>query len=107
MFVAPKSALESTLAEIWRSILGIEQVGIHDNFFDLGGHSLLLAKVHGKLQAESGWDVAMIELFRHTTKSALAKYLSNGLGKHAQRRARTAPSSGARPYSSNKNACSR
>ena len=82
VFVAPKSALESTLAEIWRSILGIEQVGIHDNFFDLGGHSLLLAKVHGKLQAELGRDVAMIELFRHTTISALAKYLSNGLGEN-------------------------
>ena len=77
VFVAPESGVEKTLAEIWRAVLGVERVGIHDNFFDLGGHSLLLAKVHSQLQAALGRELAMIELFRYSTISALAKYLSN------------------------------
>ena len=44
-YVAPRSRVESVLAEIWCEMLGIEQVGIHDKFFDLGGHSLLLIQV--------------------------------------------------------------
>ena len=77
VFVAPESGVEKTLAEIWRAVLGLERVGIHDNFFDLGGHSLLLAKVHSQFQAAFGREVAMIDLFRYPTISALAKYLNN------------------------------
>ena len=77
VFVAAESGVEKTLAEIWRAVLGVERVGIHDNFFDLGGHSLLLAKVHSQLQTALGHEVAMIDLFRYSTISALAKYLSN------------------------------
>ena len=77
VFVAPESGIEKTLAEIWRGVLGVEQVGIHDNFFDLGGHSLLLAKVHSQVRTALGREVAMIDLFRYSTISALAKYLSN------------------------------
>jgi acyl carrier protein len=58
-------------------VLGLERVGIHDNFFDLGGHSLLLAKVHSQFQAALGRELAMIDLFRYPTISALAKYLNN------------------------------
>ncbi len=76
-FVAAESGVEKTLAKIWRAVLGVERVGIHDNFFDLGGHSLLLAKVHSQLQTALGHEVAMIDLFRYSTISALAKYLSN------------------------------
>ncbi len=78
VFVAPEGGVEKTLAEIWRAVLGVERVGIHDNFFDLGGHSLLLTKVHSQLQAALGREVAMIDLFRYSTISTLAKYLSNG-----------------------------
>ncbi|NBD17980.1 MAG: amino acid adenylation domain-containing protein [Cyanobacteria bacterium] len=55
-FVAPRNALERELCDIWCQILALEQVGIHDNFFDLGGHSLLitqlLAQVRNVLQVD-------------------------------------------------------
>jgi len=44
-YVAPRTKLEQELAEIWQEALGVERVGIHDNFFDLGGHSLLSMQV--------------------------------------------------------------
>jgi amino acid adenylation domain-containing protein len=76
-FVAPQSGIEKILAGIWVGVLGLERVGIYDNFFDLGGHSLLLAKVHSQLQAALRRVVPMIELFRYPTISTLAKYLSD------------------------------
>jgi amino acid adenylation domain-containing protein len=76
-FVEPESGVEKVVAGIWAAALGLQRVGIHDNFFDLGGHSLLLAKVHGQLQAALRRDVPMIELFRYPTISTLAKYLSD------------------------------
>jgi acyl carrier protein len=76
-FVEPETGVEKVVAGIWAGALGLERVGIHDNFFDLGGHSLLLAKVHGQLQAALRRDVPMIELFRYPTISTLAKYLSD------------------------------
>ena len=45
-FVTPRTLIEETLAEIWSEVLKVERVGIHDNFFDLGGHSLLGYKTH-------------------------------------------------------------
>jgi hypothetical protein len=44
-FTAPRSRVESVIAGIWRMALGVDKVGVHDNFFDLGGHSLLLMPV--------------------------------------------------------------
>lgn len=76
-FVAPETGVEKVVAEIWAGALGLKRIGIHDNFFDLGGHSLLLAKVHGQLQTALRRDVPMIELFRYPTISTLAKYLSD------------------------------
>ncbi|HIP70986.1 MAG TPA: non-ribosomal peptide synthetase, partial [Anaerolineae bacterium] len=54
------------------------KVGIYDNFFDLGGHSLLLVKVHTLLQNSIQTDLPMVELFRYPTINALAEYLHNG-----------------------------
>ncbi|WAN70078.1 amino acid adenylation domain-containing protein [Moorena producens JHB] len=48
-YVAPQTETEKVLAEIWQEVLGIEQVGIHDNFFDLGGHSLTAVKLASKI----------------------------------------------------------
>jgi amino acid adenylation domain-containing protein len=76
-FVEAETGVEKVVVGIWAGALGLERIGIHDNFFDLGGHSLLLAKVHGQLQAALRRDVPMIELFRFPTISTLAKYLSD------------------------------
>ena len=73
-YIAPRSPLEQSIAAIWRDVLGVEQIGTHDNFFDLGGHSLLMVQVHTRLQAEMKRPFLMIELFRYPTIHALAQY---------------------------------
>jgi amino acid adenylation domain-containing protein len=75
--VAPRTALERTIAAVWAEVLGVERVGVEDNFFDLGGHSLLVARVHGRLRESLGRDdLTMVDLFRHPTVVALARYLA-------------------------------
>jgi NAD(P)-dependent dehydrogenase (short-subunit alcohol dehydrogenase family)/acyl carrier protein len=51
VYVAPGNPTERTIAEIWQRVLGIDKVGIQDNFFDLGGHSLLVAQIIGHLRS--------------------------------------------------------
>jgi hypothetical protein len=75
---APDTALERRLVEIWRQVLGIEQVGVHDSFFDLGGHSLQLGQVHHLLVGELKRDLPMLDLFQHPTIHALARHLEGG-----------------------------
>ncbi len=50
-FAAPQTAIERSIATLWAEVLQTEQIGLHDNFFDLGGHSLLLAQIHSKAAA--------------------------------------------------------
>lgn len=75
-YLAPEGELEDTLAGLWQEILGVDRVGRHDNFFDLGGHSLLLARFRTELAVRAGHDVPMVELFQHPTISSLAGHLS-------------------------------
>jgi len=75
---APDTALERRLVEIWRQVLGIERVGVHDSFFDLGGHSLQLGQVHHLLVGELKRDLPMLDLFQHPTIHALARHLEGG-----------------------------
>ena len=74
----PESETEHKIASIWREALKIERVGIHDSFFDLGGHSLLLIQVHARLKAVLGRDVSMVELFQYPTVHGLAAHLEHG-----------------------------
>ncbi|MBV9788338.1 MAG: amino acid adenylation domain-containing protein [Chloroflexi bacterium] len=76
VYVAPRTELEKSIAEIWASVLHVEQVGLEDNFFDLGGHSLLAMQVHSKLREHIGRDISMLDLFKYTTVGALARFLS-------------------------------
>jgi surfactin family lipopeptide synthetase C len=75
-YIAPKSNLEQLIASVWRSVLGLEKVGIHDNFFDLGGHSLLMLQVYSQLQDSINHPLSLVDLFAHPTVQALAQYLS-------------------------------
>ncbi|WP_326595004.1 amino acid adenylation domain-containing protein [Streptomyces sp. NBC_01803] len=79
-FVAPQDGLEDTLAGLWRELLGVERVGSQDNFFDLGGHSLLMAQLRARLAATVGHEPSMVELFQHPTVGSLAAYLSRSEG---------------------------
>jgi amino acid adenylation domain-containing protein len=76
VFTAPHSDLEQKIAQIWKDVLHLKSVGIHDNFFDLGGHSLMMARVHHRLHETLGREISMVELFQYPTIDALAKYLS-------------------------------
>ncbi|RKG69030.1 LLM class flavin-dependent oxidoreductase [Corallococcus sp. CA054B] len=73
-FVAPQGQLEEQIAQVWRSVLRVEQVGVHDNFFDLGGHSLLMVQVHTQLKPVLGQDLPLLKLLEHPTISALARF---------------------------------
>jgi SAM-dependent methyltransferase len=79
-FVAPQTELERLIATVWQEVLGLEKVGVHDNFFDLGGHSLLLVRLQSKLRDVLHTEVAIIDLLRYPTVSALAKALSTEVG---------------------------
>lgn len=74
-YLAPRSEIERLLVEIWRQTLGVEKPGLKDNFFDLGGHSLLLAQVQSRL-SQAGYDVPMLDLLRNPTIEALATRLN-------------------------------
>jgi aspartate racemase len=74
---APRDEMELWIASVWREVLGAESVGAHDNFFDAGGNSLLMARVHTKLNNAGGEEVSMVDLFTYPTVSALARYLKN------------------------------
>ncbi|MCL1463268.1 non-ribosomal peptide synthetase [Argonema galeatum] len=75
-YVAPQTDMEQAIATVWQQVLHLEKVGVDDNFFDLGGHSLLMAQAHSKLREAIDRDVSMIEMFKYPTISSLAKYLS-------------------------------
>jgi amino acid adenylation domain-containing protein len=80
VYIAPETDLEQTIATIWQQVFEVERVSIHSNFFDLGGNSLLLARVHSKLRAVLQRDIKIVELFKHSTIHSLAKYLGETEG---------------------------
>jgi acyl carrier protein len=76
IYEAPATELEERIAELWQRALRLEKVGLRDNFFDLGGHSLLLLEVCMELQRSLGREIPIIEMFRYPTIGALAELLS-------------------------------
>src|SRR5262249_9229071 len=64
------------IAGIWRRALNVDKVGREDNFFDLGGHSLLLAQVHEQLSQSLERKLPLIKMLEHPTVSSLARFLS-------------------------------
>ena len=68
-------AYEMTIAEIWKAILHLDHVGKKDNFFDLGGHSLLLLKTQDLIQKTLKVDLATTDLFKYSTVESLAEWI--------------------------------
>jgi acyl carrier protein len=66
---------EQRLIELWSGLLQIEKPGVRENFFDLGGHSLLLVQLHAQLKREFNADIAVVDLFRYPTIESLASHL--------------------------------
>src|SRR5262249_25436900 len=71
-FVPPRNPTEEMLSRLWGEVLGVERVGVHDNFFDLGGHSLQAAQLAGRISKALQRDVSVKALFLHPTVEALA-----------------------------------
>ncbi|MEH1870988.1 non-ribosomal peptide synthetase [Nostoc sp.] len=76
-FIAPGTATESTLAKIWAEVLKVENVGIHDNFFDLGGNSLLAIRLLDQINKQFERDLPLSNLFLNQTIESLAIALSS------------------------------
>jgi acyl transferase domain-containing protein len=74
-YIPPGTDMERTIAAVWQDLLGIERVGIHDNFFDLGGSSLIGLKVVARLKQELRIDIPVVALFEGPTVSRLAEVL--------------------------------
>jgi acyl-coenzyme A synthetase/AMP-(fatty) acid ligase/acyl carrier protein len=76
--VVAQDSTEDSILQIWRNALGTEDVGVEDNFFDSGGHSILAVRVHREIQQQLGVSLQVTDLFRFTTVRALAKHLQVG-----------------------------
>ncbi|HEV2860062.1 MAG TPA: amino acid adenylation domain-containing protein [Pyrinomonadaceae bacterium] len=79
-FVEPRTEIERAVTAAWQQVLKVEQVGLSDNFFDLGGHSLLMIQVQSRLREALGRSIAITDLFKYPTVSALASHLSEEAG---------------------------
>lgn len=72
---SPASETETRLAAIWRGLLGVEHVGKYDDFFDLGGHSLLVIELVFAIQKNLGAEVALVDVFEHPTLAGQVKLI--------------------------------
>jgi amino acid adenylation domain-containing protein len=77
-YIAPRSELQRTIADIWKQVLNIPKIGVNDNFFELGGHSLLLVRVYYKLSELIDKKLTLTDLFKYPTVGTLAEYLAGG-----------------------------
>ncbi|GJM33280.1 MAG: non-ribosomal peptide synthetase [Saprospiraceae bacterium] len=74
---APQSPLEEKLTEIWKELLGLEEIGVHDNFFEIGGHSLIAIRVVLAIRKKLDTELEIKTLFEHKTIAQLAKFITD------------------------------
>ncbi|HYG65020.1 MAG TPA: amino acid adenylation domain-containing protein, partial [Thermoanaerobaculia bacterium] len=77
--VLPRTPVEETLAAIWKELLGVEEIGVEDSFFDLGGHSLLATRLFSRVQHAFGVDLSLRQIFHAPTIAALAQAVEEQL----------------------------
>ncbi len=77
LYEAPRNEVENAIATVWKEVLRLEIIGIHDNFFDLGGHSLLLVQVQTQLEQRLKRKLAVVELFQYPSIETLAGHLTS------------------------------
>jgi hypothetical protein len=73
--VAPQTPLEEKMAALWMNVLGLERIGMRDNFFDLGGHSLLGLRLINQLREALGEHLALALVFETPTPAQMASFL--------------------------------
>src|SRR5690606_15343661 len=72
-YTAPRSELEQQLAQLWSQLLNVDRIGVHDDFFRLGGHSLLGIQLVARINDQCGVALALRDLFESPTLAALAQ----------------------------------
>ncbi|MCP4107911.1 MAG: SDR family NAD(P)-dependent oxidoreductase [Desulfobacteraceae bacterium] len=77
-YAEPENEAERMIAEIWKDALSADRVGIHNNFFELGGNSLLMAQVKSGLEKVFKLQISDVDMFRYPTISSLARHLTHG-----------------------------
>ncbi|HEV7517758.1 MAG TPA: amino acid adenylation domain-containing protein, partial [Thermoanaerobaculia bacterium] len=97
--VASRTPAEELLVDLWADLLGVGQVGIHDNFFALGGHSLLATRVVSRVREVFGIELPLRALFDSPTVAGLAARLAAGTGETAPPPLLAAPREGELPLS--------
>jgi amino acid adenylation domain-containing protein len=78
--VAPRTEIEELVAQIWRDVLNIETIGIHDNFFELEGHSLLAIQIISRVREAFDKEVELSALFDRPTIAGLAATIEKSIG---------------------------
>jgi acyl carrier protein len=76
-FVPPRDSLERSIAKIWHEVLELEQIGVHDNFFDVGGHSLKAMQVVSRLRKIFRSEIVLRDMFDFPTIAELADVVRN------------------------------
>lgn len=76
LFVEPAGSFEKALASLWRKLLRIDKVGLNDNFFDLGGNSLLALQTIAKIHQEQGIDIPVVKLYQHPTIGGISDFIN-------------------------------
>jgi amino acid adenylation domain-containing protein len=76
VYVPPRNKLEQTIAKVWREVLHVQRVGMNDNFFDLGGHSIRMIEATSKLRIALGRELSVLSMFEYPTVSKMAEFLS-------------------------------
>jgi amino acid adenylation domain-containing protein/non-ribosomal peptide synthase protein (TIGR01720 family) len=76
-YTAPASEMERRVAGIWQELFEVDDISLEENFFDLGGHSLLLVRAHQRLRESLRPDLSIVALLRYPTIRALARHLEN------------------------------
>jgi acyl carrier protein len=74
-YIAPRNAVETKLVQIWQDVLGIDKLGITDNFFEIGGNSLIIVKLSNKISSEFDVTLTMGQFFVNPTIEKLAEQL--------------------------------
>jgi len=78
-YVAPRNEFETRIAEIWESVLKVERISVVDNFFDVGGHSLLAVQIVSRVKEEYSIEFSMRRLLEIATIAGMASYVENAL----------------------------
>ena len=89
-YIEPSTAMERMLVRIWANVLNFDEIGVEDNFFDLGGNSILVSQIYVELEKQFGNKIDVTDLFIYPTISQMCDFLSN-IQKQGERENRIEP----------------